>query len=91
MRFHPTLRARPVDRFAQERDRLRPLPEALRGLPRPYAHVHTTNNSRDPRFVGRRVELRVFGSEVRAVALDAVRRPLPGMSRPQARIRCDLA
>ncbi|MHB8631666.1 MAG: IS21 family transposase [Candidatus Limnocylindria bacterium] len=79
VRFHQTLRARPVDRFAQERDLLRPLPavlpiierrEVLRVPPQPYARVDTADYSLDPGFVGRRVELRVSQTEVAAVALD---------------------
>lgn len=80
VRFHRTLRARPIDRFAHEREQLRPLPERLPDLdrrsvlrvpPQPYARVDTVDYSLDPRFVGRRVELRVSQSEVRAVTLDS--------------------
>jgi len=79
VRFHRTLRARPIDRFAQERESLRALPailpdldrrEVLRVPPQPYARVDTVDYSLDPRFVERRVELRVSQSEVRAAALD---------------------
>ena len=79
VRFHRTLRARPVDRFAQERERLRPLPAVLPDLdrrivlrvpPQPYARIDTVDYSLDPRFVDRRIELRVSPSEVRATALD---------------------
>ncbi len=77
VRFHRTLRARPVDRVAQEG--LRALPAVLPNLdrrmvlrvpPQPYARVDTVDYSLDPAFVGRRVELRVSPAEVRAVALD---------------------
>lgn len=80
VRFHRTLRARPVDRFAQERESLRPLPSVLPDLdrrivlrvpPQPYARVDTSDYSLDPAFAGRRVELRVSPTEVRAVALDS--------------------
>lgn len=79
VRFHQTLRARPVDVFAGERELLRPLPkvlpilerrEVLRVPPQPYARVDTSDYSLDPAFVGRRVELRVSQTEVAAVALD---------------------
>jgi len=79
VRFHRTLRARPIDRFAQEREQLRPLPSVLPDLdrrtvlrvpPQPYARVDTVDYSLDPGFVRRRVELRVSQSDVRATALD---------------------
>ncbi len=79
VRFHRGIRARPVDRFAQEHQSLRPLPgvlpdldrrEVLRVPPQPYARVDTVDYSLDPAFVDRRVELRVSQTEVRAVALD---------------------
>ena len=77
VRFHRGIRARPIDRLAHEG--LRSLPEILPDLDRrmvlrvpaqPYARVDTVDYSLDPRFVGRRVELRVSQSEVSAVALD---------------------
>lgn len=77
VRFHRGIRARPIDRLAEER--LRPLPQVLPDLdrrivlrvpPQPYARVDTVDYSLDPRFVGRRVELRVSQSELSAVALD---------------------
>ncbi len=79
MRFHRGIRARPVDRFAEERTALRALPAALPDLdrrmvlrvpPQPYARVDTSDYSLGPAFVGRRVELRVSQREVAAVALD---------------------
>ena len=79
VRFHRGIRARPIDRFAQERERLRPLPSVLPDLdrrlvlrvpPQPYARVDTVDYSLDPGFVDRRVELRVSQREVRATALD---------------------
>jgi len=77
VRFHRGIRARPIDRLAQEG--LRSLPEVLPDLdrrsvlrvpPQPYARIDTVDYSLDPRFVGRRVEVRVSQSEISAVALD---------------------
>jgi transposase len=79
VRLHRTLRERPVDRLAREREALRALPETgpdldrrlvLRVPPQPYVHVDRNDYSLDPRLVGRRVELRVTQREVVAVALD---------------------
>ena len=79
VRFHRGIRARPLDRFAEERLSLRPLPAALPDLdrrtvlrvpPQPYVRVDTVDYSLDPAFVSRRVELRVSQREVAAVALD---------------------
>ncbi len=79
VRFHRGIRARPVDRFAEERLQLRALPAVLPDLdrrtvlrvpPQPYARVDTSDYSLDPAFVRRRVELRVSQREVRATALD---------------------
>lgn len=76
-RFHRGIRARPIDRLAEEA--LRPLPAPLPDLdrrwvlrvpPQPYARVDTSDYSLDPTFVGRRVELRVSPREVSAVAFD---------------------
>jgi hypothetical protein len=72
-RSHRTLRERPIDRLARERERLRPLPErppdtdrrlVLRVPPQPYVHVDRNDYSLDPRFVGRRVELRASQREL---------------------------
>ena len=77
VRFHRGLRARPIDRLAEEQ--LCPLPEPLPDLdrrwvvrvpPQPYVRFDTTDYSLDPGFVGRRVELRVSPCLVSAVALD---------------------
>jgi transposase len=79
VRFHRTLRCRPVDRLADERGVLRPLPALLpdvdrrfvtRIAPDPYVRIDTCDYSLDPRLVGRRVEVRVSQREVVAVALD---------------------
>jgi len=76
-RFHRGIRARPIERFAEER--LRALPDPLPDLdrrwvlrvpPQPYARFDTSDYSLDPSFVGRRVELRVSPREVSAIALD---------------------
>ncbi len=77
VRFHRGLRARPIERLAEER--LRPLPAPLPDLdrrwvlrvpPQPYVRFDTTDYSLDPGFVGRRVEVHVSPREVSAVALD---------------------
>ena len=79
MRIHRTLRERPAERLERERERLRPLPDrapdtdrrlVLRVSPQPYVHVDRNDYSLDPRFVGRRVEVRVSQRELWAVALD---------------------
>ena len=79
VRLHRTLRERPVDRLARERESMRPLPEpgpdldrrsVIRVPPQPYVHVDRNDYSLDPRLVGRRVEVRVSQREVIAVALD---------------------
>ena len=79
LRFHRTLRCRPIDRLAEELTVMRPLPERLpdvdrrlvtRVPPEPYVRVDTCDYSLDPCLVGRRVELRVSQREVLAVCLD---------------------
>ena len=79
VRVHRTLRARPLDRLAEERPRLVPLPSPLPDLdrrfvtrvaPDPYVRFDTCDYSLDPRLVGRRVEVRVSPREVVAIALD---------------------
>jgi hypothetical protein len=78
-RMHRTLRCRPVDRLAEERAVMAPLPDAApdvdrrwvtRVAPDPYLRVDTNDYSLDPNLVGRRVEVRVTQSEILAVALD---------------------
>lgn len=80
VRLHRTLRERPVDRLAREREALRALPErapdldrrvVLRVAPQPYVHVDRNDYSLDPRLVGRRVEVRISQREIVAVALDS--------------------
>jgi transposase len=79
LRFHRTLRCRPVDRLAEELTVRRPLPErppdvdrrlVTRVPPDPYVRVDSNDYSLDPRLVGRRVELKVSQREIIAVALD---------------------
>ena len=79
VRFHRTLRCRPVDRLAEELTVMRPLPRRLpdvdrrlvtRIAPDPYARVDSNDYSLNPSLVGRRVELRISQREVIAVALE---------------------
>jgi transposase len=79
-RTHKTLRARPIDRLLEEREVMAPLPAigpdtdrrwVLRVPPDPYLRFDTNDYSLDPQLVGRRVEARVTGREVLAVALDS--------------------
>jgi hypothetical protein len=78
-RVHRTIRAVPVERLAEERERMRALPGRLpdtdrrsvvRVTAQPYVRVDRNDYSIDPRFAGRRVELRVSHSEIIAVVLD---------------------
>jgi transposase len=78
-RVHRTVRAVPAGRLAEERTRMRPLPETLPDCDRrlvvrvpqqPYLRVDRNDYSIDPAFAGRRVEVRVSQSEVVAVVLD---------------------
>jgi len=79
LRFHRTLRCRPIDRLAEELTLMRPPPERVpdvdrrlvtRVPPDPYVRVDTCDYSLDPRLVGRRVELRVSQREILAAAID---------------------
>jgi transposase len=79
VRLHRSLRARPLDRFESERERMRALPEPGPDLDRrfvvrvpaqPYVRVDRNDYSLDPRLVGRRVEVRVSQREVSAICLD---------------------
>jgi transposase len=78
-RTHKTLRARPVDRLAEEFEQMTALPEAMpdcarrwvaRVPPDPHLRVDTNDYSLDPALVGRRVEVRVDQRHVTAIALD---------------------
>jgi transposase len=79
-RVHRTIRAVPTERLAEEQTRMRSLPAG--GMPdvdrrhvvrvpaQPLVRVDRNDYSIDPRFVGRRVEVRVSQTEVSAVVLD---------------------
>jgi hypothetical protein len=78
-RVHRTTRAIVAERLAEERRRMRPLPAVLpdtdrrfviRVPPQPYLRFDTNDYSLDPRLTGRRVEVRVSPTEIRAFALD---------------------
>ena len=79
-RVHRTTRAVPAERLAEERERLRPVPEVLPDVDRrtvvrvaqqPYVRVDRNDYSIDPRFAGRRVEVRVSQTHVTATVLDS--------------------
>ena len=78
-RTHKTLRARPVDRLADELEVMAPLPAEMpdtarrwvtRVPPDPHLRVDTNDYSLDPVLVGRRVEVIVDQRHVTAVCLD---------------------
>ena len=78
-RLHRSVRAIPAQRLMEERSRMRPLPERLPDLDRrfvirvpqqPYLRFDRCDYSLDPRFAGRRVEVRVSQRELLAIALD---------------------
>jgi transposase len=78
-RAHRTLRARPVDRLAEELEVMRALPEhepdvdrrwVMRVPPDPYLRFDTNDYSLDPGLVGQRVEVRASQRQVTASALD---------------------
>jgi transposase len=78
-RVHRTTRAVPAERLTVERERMRPLPERLPTTDRrfvtrvpqqPYLRFDRNDYSLDPRFAGRRVELRATQREITAVVLD---------------------
>jgi hypothetical protein len=67
-RTHKTLRARPLDRLADELQAMGPLPDrmpdtsrrwVLRVPPDPYLRFDTNDYSLDPALVGRRIEVKV--------------------------------
>jgi hypothetical protein len=79
-RVHRTVRAVPIERLVHERQRMRPLPRAMpdadrrfvtRVLQQPYLRWDRNDYSIDPRFAGRRVEVRVSQREISAVGLDS--------------------
>jgi transposase len=78
-RTHKTLRARPVDRLAEEHRVMAALPPAMpdtarrwvtRIPPDPYLRLDTNDYSLHPALVGRRVDVRADQREIRAVVLD---------------------
>jgi len=78
-RVHRTIRAVPAERLVEERARMRPLPkrlpdldrrEVLRVPPQPYLRIDRNDYSIDPRFAGRRVDVRVSQEHVTATVLD---------------------
>ena len=78
-RTHRGLRARPVDRLAEELQVMRPLPASqpdtdrrwvLRVPPDPHVRFDTNDYSLDPNLVGRRVEVRASQRQISAHALD---------------------
>ncbi len=78
-RVHRTTRAVPAERLTEERERMRPLPASLpdpdrrlvtRVPAQPYLRFDRNDYSIDPRFVGRRVEVRVSQEQVTATVLD---------------------
>ena len=78
-RVHRTTRTVPTERLVAERERMRPLPTTpdvdrrfvIRVAQQPYLHVDRNDYSLDPRFAGRRVEVRVSQREITAVVLDS--------------------
>jgi transposase len=79
-RFHRGVRAVPAQRLVQELQSMRSLPErmppsAIRSVIRvpqqPYLRFDTNDYSLDPRFAGRRVELRAGQRQIAAIALDS--------------------
>jgi len=78
-RMHRTVRAVPAERLAQEREQLRPLPAPMPDCDRrrvvrvpaqPLVRIDRNDYSIDPRFAGRRIEVRVSQAEILAVVLD---------------------
>jgi hypothetical protein len=78
-RVHRTVRAVPAERLAEERGRMRPLPDAMPDCDRrrvvrvpqqPYLRIDRNDYSIDPAFAGRRVDVCVSQGEVTAVVLD---------------------
>jgi len=78
-RVHRTTRAVPAERLEAERGRMRPLPERMpesdrrlvwRVPQQPYLRFDRNDYSLDPRFAGRRVEVRASQREISAIVLD---------------------
>lgn len=79
-RVHASLNERPVDRLAEELNCMRPLPNpmpqtdrrfVMRVPPQPYLRFDTNDYSIDPRFAGRRVEVRISQRGFTAICLDS--------------------
>jgi transposase len=79
VRFHRGIRAVPAERLIAELQSTRALPErmppselrsVIRVPQQPYLRFDTNDYSLDPRFAGRRVELRVGQRQITAIALD---------------------
>jgi len=79
-RAHKMLRARPIDRLAEERELMCRLPESepdvdrrwvMRVPPDPYLRFDTNDYSLDPDLVHRRVEVRAGQREITATCLDS--------------------
>ena len=97
-RVHRTTHAIPAERLLEERERMRALPVRLPDCDRrwvlrvpaqPYLRVDRNDYSIDPRFVGRRVEVRVSQSEVSAVRAGHGRAGLPAPARVRRRADAD--
>ena len=79
VRQHRGLRCRPVDRLAEDLAAMAPLGQmpdldvriVVRVPADPYIRVDTCDYSLDPRWVGRRVEVRVGQREITAIGLDS--------------------
>ena len=78
-RAHRTLRARPIDRLAEELEAMRPLPAhepdtdrrwVMRVPPDPHLRFDSNDYSLDPNLVARRVEVRASQRQITASALD---------------------
>jgi transposase len=78
-RAHRSIRAVPAERLAEEKTRMRPIPARLPDVDRrfvtrvpqqPYVRIDRNDYSIDPRFAGRRVEVRVGQEFVTAAVLD---------------------
>jgi hypothetical protein len=77
-RLHRTTKAVPAQRLVQERERMRALPASpdvdrrfvVRVPQQPYLRFDCNDYSIDPRFAGRRVEVRVSQREITAAVLD---------------------
>jgi transposase len=78
-RVHRTVRAVPAERLVEETMRMRALPDRMPDVDRrnvtrvpaqPFVRVDRNDYSINPRFAGRRIELRVSQEHVTAVVLD---------------------